>query len=362
VIKHKEWIPFMVQRKNPVKILVKQLMMRRVLLALLPCVAGGVYFFGWRSLFMVAWAALVGFIVELIFTRRRSEPVTEAVFVTTTIFALIMPPTVPIHVLTIGVVFAVMFTKEIFGGFGRNIFNPALAGRCFVYVCFPVALTATWAPAAQGSLGALNKWTTASTTDATTGATPMAFLKAGKIVLKDNNVNNVASQIPADVAEGQVEYVKASTLYQALLFGRISGTMGVTSALLILIGGIYLFYTKTASRTIILSLVTTYAMLNQVLYWLGVEPVPGAVPAVLGGGFLFGAFFMATDPISAPKTEPAKIFYGIIIGVSTLVIRNFSIFNGGLMFSILIGNMFAPILDYAVKLYKDSKTVVRETN
>jgi len=342
----------MAQGKAPAKFLLKQLMMRRVLLALLPCVAGGVYFFGWRSLFMVAWAALVGFIVELIFTRRRGEPVTEAVFVTTTIFALIIPPTVPIHVLTIGVVFAVMFTKEIFGGFGRNIFNPAMAGRCFVYVCFPVALTATWAPVAQGSLGALNKWTTASTTDAITGATPMAFLKAGKIILKNKDGNSVASEIPIDVAEGQIEYLKASTLYRALLLGRISGTMGVTSVLLILVGGIYLFYTKTASRTIILSLVTTYAVLNQVLYWFGIEPLLGAVPAVLGGGFLFGAFFMATDPISAPKTEPARIIYGIIIGVFTTIIRNFSIFNGGLMFSILIGNMFAPILDYAVRSYK----------
>jgi Na+-transporting NADH:ubiquinone oxidoreductase subunit B len=128
--------------------------------------------------------------------------------------------------------------------------------------------------------------------------------------------------------------------------------MGVTSALFILIGGIYLFVTKTASRTIILSVILTYAILNQLLYWLGIEPVPGALPAVLGGGFLFGAFFMATDPTSAPRTEPAKVIYGILIGICTLVIRNFSIFNGGLMFSILIGNMFAPILDYAVRSYK----------
>jgi Na+-transporting NADH:ubiquinone oxidoreductase subunit B len=125
--------------------------------------------------------------------------------------------------------------------------------------------------------------------------------------------------------------------------------MGVTSALLILIGGMYLFVTKTASRTTILSVVITYAVLNQVLYWFGVDPVPGAWPAVLGGGFLFGAFYMVTDPISSPRTEPAKIIYGIIIATCTTVIRNFSIFNGGLMFSILIGNMFAPILDVAVK-------------
>lgn len=326
----------------------KQPIMRRVLVALIPCIASGIYFFGWRSLLIVVWAALVGFIVEFIFTRLRGEPVSEAVFVTTTIFALIMPPTVPWHVLTIGVVFSVMFTKEVFGGFGRNIFNPAMAGRCFVYICFPVALTATWAPAAENSWGALNKWTTVSTTDAVAGATPMAYLKAGKIVL---NSNAAAARIPFNIGEDDIVSVKKQTLLKGLVFGRISGTMGVTSAFLIAIGGIYLFVSKTASRKIILSTVATYAIFNQMLYWFGVEPVPGAWPAVLGGGFLFGAFFMATDPISAPRTEPAKVIYGIIIAVCATVIRNFSIFNGGLMFSILIGNMFVPILDHAVRSY-----------
>src|SRR3972149_9296685 len=161
------------------KTFLKQMIMRRVLLALVPCIAGGTYFFGWRSLVMVVWAGLVGFITELIFTRIRGEPVSEAVFVTTTIFALIMPPTVGFHVLTVGVVFAVMFAKEIFGGFGRNIFNPAMTGRCFVYICFPIALTSTWAASADGMWGALKSWTTATSADAVTGATPMAYLKAG---------------------------------------------------------------------------------------------------------------------------------------------------------------------------------------
>lgn len=343
----------MAQREKPKTILKKQQAMRRVLLALLPCVAGAVYFFGWRSLALVLWAGAVGFIVEYIFTRLRGEPVTQAVFVTTTLLALVMPPTVPWHVLTIGAVFAVMFTKEIFGGFGRNIFNPALAGRCFVYICFPVALTATWAPAADGLAGALGRWTTAPTSDATTGATPMAMLKAGKIVLDSSDT--ATSDLPFDIEEGSVVHLKKGALFKALLLGRLSGTAGVTSALLILIGGIYLFYTKTASRTIIFWLIGTYAVLNQLLYWCGVEPVPGAWPAVLGGGFLFGAFFMATDPVSSPRTEWGKIAYAIIIGACTVVIRNFSIFNGGLMFSILIGNMFAPILDHTAKEYQARK-------
>jgi len=337
----------MARVKRLTSVLRKQPINRRVMTALLPCVAGGIYFFGWRCLFVVIWSAIVGFIVEFVFSRKRGEPVSEAVFVTSTIFALIMPPTIPLHVLTIGVAFAVAFAKEVFGGFGRNIFNPAMAGRCFVYVCFPVALTASWAPVSQQSWGALDRWTTVSGQDAITSATPMAYLKAGKLTL-DSRADTV-EQIPFDIDEGQTVSVSKWTLLRGLLFGRISGTMGVTSALLILIGGVYLFISKTASRTIILSVVITYAVLNQVLYWFGVDPVSGAWPAVLGGGFLFGAFFMATDPVSAPRTGPARIIYGVIIAVCTTVIRNFSIFNGGLMFSILIGNMFAPILDYAVQ-------------
>jgi Na+-transporting NADH:ubiquinone oxidoreductase subunit B len=266
-----------------------------------------------------------------------------------------MPPTVPLHVLTIGAAFAVAFAKEVFGGFGRNIFNPAMAGRCFVYICFPIAVTATWAPVSEGTWGALSKWTTADNKDAVTSATPMAYLKAGRIVLQNNDDEQAVEQIPADVIEGQVVNVARGPFLRSLFFGRVSGTMGVTSALLILVGGIYLFWTKTASRTIILCLVITYAVLNQVLYAFGIAPVPGALPAVLGGGFLFGAFFMATDPVSAPRTEAAKVIYAVLIGVCATIIRNFSIFNGGLMFAVLIGNMFAPILDYTIQANKKRK-------
>ncbi len=339
----------MKQDKAAHKILLKQALIRKVLLALLPCVAGSIYFFGWRSLAIIIWAGIVGFFTEFIFTRKRGKPVTEAVFVTTTIFALIMPPTVGFHVITIGVIFAVMFSKEVFGGFGKNIFNPAIAGRCFVYICFPLAMTAAWAPAAQGFWGALDKWSTVDGPDAITSATPMAQLKAGKLIIaNDKGISNVN-------IEPDIQFVLPKRMFTQLFFGRISGTMGVTSVLLILIGGIYLYITKTASRTIIISVIAAYAILNQLLNHFGIAPVPQAWNAVLGGGFLFGAFFMATDPVSAPRTEQAKILYGIIIAVCVVVIRNFSIFNGGLMFSILIGNMFAPTLDNIVKHFKNNK-------
>ena len=354
----------MAQAKGKSTLLRKQPAMRKVLLATVPCIAGSVYYFGWRSLAIILFCCAIGYFFEWLFCRNRKEPVTEAVFVTAVLFALVMPPGAGWHVLAVGMAVAVIFSKEVFGGFGRNIFNPALAGRCFVYVCFPVALTGIWYPPAEGPMGALTKWTTSTATDgavAVTSASPMAHLKAGRLITQKiesdvlYDLSDVRTDIPFQISEDEVVTIFKGTLFKKLLLGRISGTMGVTSALLILIGGVYLFWKKIASRTTILSVIITYAVLNEVLYWCGVEPVPGAWPALLGGGFLFGAFFMATDPVSSPRTDQAKIIYGIMIGVTTLVIRNFSIFNGGLMFSILLANMFAPILDYAVKAWQDKQ-------
>lgn len=347
----------MAQAKGKPTLLRSQPTMRKVLWATVPCIAGGVYYFGWRSLAMVLFCCVWGFFLEWLFCRRRNEPVTEAVFVTAVLFALVMPPGIGWHVLIVGMTVAIVFSKEVFGGFGRNFFNPALAGRCFVYICFAGAMTGVWEPPAVGPIGALNKWSVVPVRDAiaNTSATPMANLKAGKLVLVPTSAPEKSEDIPFMLAEGSPVKLSRTALLKGLVLGRISGTMGVTSALLILIGGIYLYWTKTISRTIILSVIITYAVLNQVFYWCGVEPVPGALPAVLGGGFLFGAFFMATDPVSSPRTEPAKIAYGILIGLATLVIRNFSIFNGGLMFAILLGNMFAPILDVAAKAWQDKQ-------
>ncbi len=313
------------------KLLKKQPAMRRVMLATLPCVAGSVYYFGWRCLAVVAVSCLTILATEYAFCRRRKEPVSEAALVTGLLYALAMPPTVPWHVVVVGAVFAILFVKEAFGGFGRNIFNPAVAGRCFVYVCFPVAMTGRWCPAAQGPMGALAQWTTAAP-DTITSATPMALLKTGELVLS------------------------SSDLLHGLFLGRMAGTMGVTSALLILIGGGYLLWTKTANRSMVMTLLLVYAALTQVFHLLGVEPVADALPTILGGGFLFGAFFMVTDPVSSPSTKEGRIVYAALIALCTFAIRNFSVFNGGLMFAILIGNMFAPIIDHEVRQWKKRKT------
>lgn len=307
------------------KILTKQKPMRRVIIALLPCMAASVYFFGWRSAVIIAVSMGAAFATEFLFNLKRKEPVSEAAFVSGAIYALIMPPTVPWHVLIFGIVFAILFGKMVFGGFGRNIFNPAMVGRAFCYISFPVSLTATWAPAADFPFGALGMWSTATSADVITSATPMALLKAG-------------TAGPPPILD--------------LLVGSVSGTMGVTSVIAILIGGIYLFVSGTADRWLILVTIAVYAGWNLLAPLMGVAGAPGVLPGLMGGGFLFGAFFMVTDPVSAPKNRAAKIIYAALIASSTFVIRSFSVFNGGLMFSILLGNMFAPILDYALKQVK----------
>lgn len=333
--------------------------MRRVLVAMVPCLAGAVVVFGWRSLAMVGFCAGLGIAAEWLFCRRRGQPVSEAVLVTTTLFALALPPGVAWHVQAVGVVFAVVVAKEVFGGFGRNVFNPALAGRCFVYICFPAAMTSQWAMPVQGPLGGLARWSATAGTDGTeavTGATPMANLKSGALrLVSPDGGQTLRAAIPWQIAGGEQADVAYGTAANDLLWGRIPGSMGVTSAVLILIGGLYLFVTRTASRTTILSVVLSYAVLTQTLHWAGVGRVPPGWIAVLGGGFFLGAFFMATDPVSSPRTEGARVLYGILIGTATVVIRNFSVFNGGLMFAILLGNMFAPILDVAVSAWGRSK-------
>jgi Na+-transporting NADH:ubiquinone oxidoreductase subunit B len=183
----------------------------------------------------------------------------------------------------------------------------------------------------------------------------MAYIKSGNLKIAKTSAEQASKSLPHYIGEDERVVVRSAMLTEKMLTGRISGSMGATSSILISIGGIWLFIKKIASRETILSVIISYAALNEVLYWCGVPPIPGAGPAILGGGFLFGAFFMATDPVSSPKTKEGRIIYGIIIGVCTLVIRNFSIFNGGLMFAILIGNMFAPIIDYAVKSVKTPK-------
>jgi Na+-transporting NADH:ubiquinone oxidoreductase subunit B len=282
-----------------------------------PVIAASVYFFGWRSLVVLSIVCAAGFLTEFIFLKATyREPVSSAVFVSSFLFALSLPPTIPLWMAAIGIVFGILFGKMVFGGFGRNIFNPALVGRAFIYISFGAPMTAAWTDNIGGAAGGFARFSA----DAITQATPMMDLSRG---------------------------VHVSRL--SMLLGNEAGCLGETSAILLLLGGIYITWKKFANWRIVLSVFAGMLALQTAL-WAG--GVPGAfdpLSAVLGGGFMMGAWFMATDPVSAAQTNGGRWIFGILVGALTALIRTFSIWPEGMMFAILLGNMFAPIIDYYIK-------------
>ena len=277
-----------VVKKKP--LIMKQKPMFDVLYSLVPIVIASVYFFGWRSLVLLAVVNLFGFATEYIYLRTYKESVSSAIFVTNTLFALILPPTIPYWMAAVGIVFGVLFGKMVFGGFGRNVFNPALVGRVFLYLNFGVAMTGITAWREPS-----NNFTT-FLSDAVTTATPMKLLADGQAVAG-----------------------------KSLLFGTTSGCLGETSALLIILAGIYLMWRKVASYRIITAGLIGSAGMHATLYFTGVAHAVDPLSALLSGGFMFGLIFMATDPISAAQTDKGRWIYGAFIGIVTALIRTFSV-------------------------------------
>jgi len=304
----------------------KQAMMRKVIYALIPIIIVSIYFYGWRILSLIAIVSFFGALTEWIFVRKTTKKISEAVFVTSILYTLTLPPSTPYWIAVLGIIFGVLFGKMVFGGFGRNPFNPALVGRAFVYINFPTFLTVKWTSPVNGFLGGFTSLL-GPNIDAATTATPMLLYRA------------TGEMLP----------------WQNILLGNTAGSIGETSAILIIIAAIYLIVTKTAAKETIFSVIGGYLALSGILYAIGVEGVMNPVYGLFVGGILFGAVFMATDPISSPKTPTGRIIYGIIIGSVTVIIRSFALFSGGMMFAILIGNTFAPIIDEAVKSVQKSR-------
>ena len=308
---------------NLKQLLRKQLMMRRVLVSLLPIMLFSIYLFGWRTLSVVIIVTIAGLITEYLFEKQRQAKPTESVLVTCFLYALILPNTIPYWTAILGIVFGIVFAKQVFGGFGKNVFNPALVGRCFVFITFAGPMTNNWTQPFKTFPGGFAQWTTHAV-DAVTKSTPIAAVKGEAL----------------------------GHSYWELFIGNIPGSMGETSALLILIAGIYLVYKKVASWQIMLSVMLSFVTFTTILWATGSSQFHNPIAAILTGGFLFGTVFMATDPVTAPKQTRAKIIYGILIGIVAVIIREFALFPEGMMFAILIVNTFVPLIDIATKSLK----------
>ena len=283
--------------------------MSMVIVALVPCVLASVYFFGLRVLAMIVVSYAVGGAVEVIFAMARKEEINEGFLVTGLLFPLILPPGLPLWMVGVGSAFGVLVGKELFGGTGRNLFNPALVGRCFLILSYPTAMSTDWLKAGSGWFGSATTWAS----DAATGATPLAAAKNGEWALKLD-----------------------------LFLGNVSGSVGETSAAALILGGVFLMVLNIANWRTVVSMLLSFGLMTLILFKGDVQAVAWHY---LAGGLLFGAFFMATDPVTSPMTQSGKWVYGALIGVVAVLIRNFTGYDEGVMFAILLGNIFAPIID-----------------
>ena len=304
-------------------LVIKQKPMLRVVYVLIPVFLASVYFFGWRSLLVMAVVNIAGFLAEFLLCRSFKQQVSSAVFVTNMLFALSLPPTVPLWIAAVGIIFGVIFGKMVFGGFGKNVFNPAISGRAFVYISFGVPLTSAWAgPFSGGAAGFA-----AFQADAVAGATPLVRLSAGESVPVWN-----------------------------LLFGTTAGSYGETFALLILVCGIILMIQKVASFRVIFGSLIGFGVLQTIFWLAGIETAIHPLYAFVSGSFLFGVMFNITDPISASQTtDLGRWIYGAFFGLMCSLIRTFSAWPEAVTFAVLLANMFGPILNYVIKQGQEKK-------
>jgi len=286
---------------------VKKVMWFTVLTLLFPAF-GAVYFFGLYPLVLMVVSAVTAVISEAILLKLRGRDVSQCLdgsaVITGILLALTLPPRFPILGIILGSAFAIIVGKQFFGGIGQNIFNPALIGRAFLMASFPTETT-TWVP------------TRFMNPDTFTGATPLASFKFAKVM----------------------------TPYKDLFFGNVSGSMGETSALLILIGGLILILKGYVDWRLPLSYILSTAFFGGILWLINPHKYPDPLFHILAGGLMLGAFYMITDMVTSPITPKGRVIYGIIAGFLVILIRLFSGYPEGVMFSILIVNTIRPWID-----------------
>ncbi len=293
-------------------IILKQTIMNRVLYALAPITLFAVYLFGWRVLSVLAVSNLAAFITEYLFIRnRKGGKVSMAVFVTGSLLALSLPPTIPLWITAVGAVVAIAFGKMVFGGFGMNVFNPAIVGRTFIYISFPQAMTVNWLKPLTSFPGGFAFWQNKTLL---TAATPMIELKKFGVM---------------------PDFLKVFT-------GLIPGSMGETSAILILLAAAFLIITKTAKWQAMVSTLISFCLFAAIFYQTN------PLTYLFSGAIMFGVVFMVTDPVSMPKNKTAVWIYGLMIGFLTVFIRKFSLFAGAFGFAVLLTNSFMPIIEYGL--------------
>ena len=273
----------------------------------------------------------VGFFWEILFASLRGHKISEGLLVTGLLFPLTLPPTIPLWQVAVGISFGVVIGKELFGGTGRNVFNPALTGRAFLFFSYPLSMSG-------------DVWIAGKTlVDGVSGATALA------VTAQDGQTITTA-------------LTDSGYTLSKLFFGFVPGSIGETSALCCLIGALFLILTRVANFRVIVGGMAGLIITSLIFYFIpghsGTWMNAGPLYHLCAGGFMFGITFMATDPVSGPGTDPARWIFGFLIGFLTVTIRVANpAYVEGAMLAILFMNVFAPLLDHIVMKYKVSKRI-----
>lgn len=309
-------------------------LMYGVVIALLPALAASIYYFGVGAIIVTLTSVFscvaIEYIVSKYILKVKPSVSDGSAVVTGLLLAFNVPSNLPVHIIIIGAIIAIGVAKMTFGGLGNNPFNPALVGRVFLLISFPVQMT-SW-PVPSGFKTGY--------TDAVTGATPLGLLSEG--VKNGESVSAIMDKVPS---------------HMQMFYGHMGGSMGEVAALALIIGGIYLLWKKIITWHIPVSILLTVAVFTGILW--KADPLKFADPLfhLLTGGIMLGAIYMATDYVTSPMTHKGMIIYGIGIGIITVLIRTFGAYPEGVSFAILIMNAFVPLLNLYIKPRRFGKEV-----
>ncbi|NJO89305.1 MAG: RnfABCDGE type electron transport complex subunit D [Chloroflexia bacterium] len=301
-------------------------LMYGVIIALIPTLAVSIYFFGLGALIVTLTAVASAMIFEYLISKflLKKEPTLKdgSAIITGLLLAFNVPSNLPIGIIIIGALVAIGIGKMTFGGLGNNPFNPALVGRVFLLVSFPVQMTSWPVPIASRM----------SYLDAMTGATPLGVMKEG--LKNGEQISTLMEQIPS---------------HMQLFIGNMGGSLGEVAGLALILGFVYMLIKKVITWHIPVSIIGTIAIFTGIL-WL-IDPTKNADPLfhLLTGGVLLGSIFMATDYVSSPMGAKGQIIFGVGIGILTVLIRVAGAYPEGVSFAILIMNAFVPLINMYFK-------------
>jgi electron transport complex protein RnfD len=299
-----------------------------VAIALIPALLVSLLFFGLGalkvSLFAVLFCVLTEFLIQKFLLKEPTTIADGSAIVTGLLLAFNLPSNFPIWMILIGAIASIGIGKMSFGGIGRNPFNPALVGRVFLLISFPVEMTSWPKPEFLNFAS--------SSLDGTTGATALGFIKSG--LSQGQTVSELMAQMPSLMDH---------------FLGQIGGCIGEVSALAIILGGIYMLYKKIITWHIPLSYLASVFVLSGILNLANGDLFAGPLFHLASGGLMLGAFFMATDMVTSPMSTRGMIVFGLGCGILTVLIRNFGAYPEGVSFAILIMNAAVPIINSLIK-------------